>query len=89
MVDEVRALASGPLSRTARQALGYREVLRHVEQGTSLEDEREEAIRRTRAFARRQRVWFRRDPRIAWFGTPTDPMRLAPAVTAWAAPPAV
>jgi len=67
-VDEVRTLARRPggLSRTARQALGYRELLAHVEEGVALDDAVAEAKRRTRAFARRQWAWFRRDPRISW-----------------------
>jgi tRNA dimethylallyltransferase len=74
LVDEVRALASRPrgISRTARQALGYREVLAHVERGVPLEDCLEEAVRRTRQFARRQASWFRRDPRIAWCAEPAE-----------------
>ncbi len=55
----------GGLSRTARQALGYREVLAHLEEGVPLTEAVAEAERRTRAFARRQRVWWRRDPRVA------------------------
>ena len=61
------------ISRTARQALGYREVLAHVEDGVPLDDCLEEAVRRTRQFARRQASWFRRDPRIAW--APSPPRR--------------
>jgi tRNA dimethylallyltransferase len=73
-LDEVRGLASsGPgLSRTARQALGYRELLAHVEQGVPLDEATADGIRRTRSFARRQRAWFRRDPRITWID-PVDP----------------
>jgi tRNA dimethylallyltransferase len=68
LVEEVRALAARPegISRTARQALGYREILAHVEQGVPLDDCLEEAVVRTRQFARRQASWFRRDPRIRW-----------------------
>jgi tRNA dimethylallyltransferase len=71
LVDEVRALAARPagISRTARQALGYRELLAHVEEGAPLDACVDEAVRRTRSFARRQASWFRRDPRIVW----TDP----------------
>jgi tRNA dimethylallyltransferase len=73
-VDEVRALARRPrgLSRTARQALGYRELLAHVEDGLPLERAVAEATRRTRAFARRQWAWFRRDPRITWLDPSGD-----------------
>lgn len=67
-LEEVRSLASAPggLSRTARQALGYRELLSHIEDGVPLEEAVDEAVRRTRAFAKRQMAWFRRDPRIVW-----------------------
>jgi tRNA dimethylallyltransferase len=69
LLDEVRALAARPagLSRTARQAIGYRELLSHVEQGVPLEQAIAESVRRLRAFARRQQAWFRRDPRVEWY----------------------
>ena len=68
LLAEVRALSSRPggLSRTARQAIGYRELLTHVEGGVDLEQAKAEAVRRLRAFARRQEAWFRRDPRVVW-----------------------
>ena len=74
-MEEVRMLADRPagLSRTARQALGYRELLRHVEEGVPLTEAVDEAVRRTRAFAKRQRAWFRRDPRIDWVDPDDDP----------------
>ena len=61
------------LSRTARQALGYRELLEHLEGRVPLVEAVERAIQRTRAFARRQWAWFRRDPRISWVGDDEDP----------------
>jgi tRNA dimethylallyltransferase len=78
LVEEVRALASRPggISRTARQALGYREVLAHVEDGAPLDDCLEAAVRRTRQFARRQSSWFRRDPRITWSAEPAEASEL-------------
>jgi tRNA dimethylallyltransferase len=76
-VAEVRRLAADPrgLSTTARQALGYRELLDHVEAGVPLDETLEVAVVRTRRFARRQRAWFRRDPRIEWFAA-EDPREL-------------
>lgn len=71
-LDEVRWLSQVGPSRTAAQALGYRELLAHVRGETSLEDALDEAIRRTIRFARRQERWFRRDPRITWIDAPTD-----------------
>ncbi len=75
LVDEVGRLATRPggLSRTARQALGYKEVLGHLERGLPMADAIAEADRRTRAFARRQRVWWRRDPRVRWYGAADNP----------------
>lgn len=86
-LDEVVTLAGRPatkecggLSRTARQALGYRELLAHLDGKTSLDAAVEETVRRTRAFARRQRVWFRRDPRITWLATAGKPLDVLPAL---------
>ena len=82
-LDEVRDLAARPegLSRTARQALGYRELLEHVAGHIALDDAIDLAVRRTRRFARRQRAWFRRDPRIAWVTVDGgDPCTALPAL---------
>jgi len=69
---EVERLRSRPggISRTARQALGYAELLDHLDNGTSLDEVVATAITRTNQFARRQQRWFRRDPRITWI--PSD-----------------
>jgi tRNA dimethylallyltransferase len=74
LLDEVRALSIRPggLSRTARQALGYRELLTHVEGRARLDDAVQAALRRIRLFARRQWAWFRRDPRIEWLDSTGD-----------------
>jgi len=74
LLDEVRELARRPggMSRTARQALGYKELLAHLEAGVPLEDAVAEAVRRTKLFARRQWAWFRRDPRVHWLDIASD-----------------
>jgi tRNA dimethylallyltransferase len=71
---EVEALRARPggMSRTACQALGYRELLDHLDGRCTLEEALDLAIRRTRKFARRQRAWFRKDPRVRWLDGP-DP----------------
>jgi tRNA dimethylallyltransferase len=81
-LEEVRSLAARPagLSRTARQALGYRELLAHVDGRSTLGDAMAEAARRTRQFSRRQRMWWRRDPRVRWFGAPENPLAVLPAL---------
>jgi tRNA dimethylallyltransferase len=85
LVDEVRGLAErdGLLSRAARQAIGYREVLDHLEgREPCLDAALATAVRRTRSLARRQRMWFRRDPRITWHAAPRNPSDLLPALLA-------
>ena len=89
LIDEVRSLAARPggLSRTARQALGYREVLGHLEGTTSLDQALADAVKRTRSFARRQRMWWRRDPRITWYGAAENPLAVLPALLGdWRSP---
>ena len=68
LLDEVRALLADPagLSRTARQAAGYHQLLDHLEGDLALDDAVAAAIAATRRLARRQWRWFRRDPRIRW-----------------------
>jgi tRNA dimethylallyltransferase len=86
LVDEVRDLAADARgwSRTARQAIGYKEILAHLDgEEPSLDAALDAAVRRTWSFARRQRVWFRRDPRIAWFGAPENSCAVLPALLSW------
>lgn len=88
-LDEVRALAGRPPgpSRTAREALGYRELLEHLRGEATFDEAVATAIVRTRRFAVRQERWFRRDPRITWFdAAEVDPAALAERIDAhWSA----
>ena len=87
-VDEVRMLEARPkgLSRGALQAIGYRELFGFVRgEIPTIEDATDRVVRRTRAFARRQRMWFRRDPRITWLATAGAPESLLGAARALAA----
>lgn len=58
---EVQSLRDHPqgLSHTAAQALGYKEVIEHLEGNCSAEDAIEQVKTRTRQFAKRQCTWFR------------------------------
>ena len=68
LVNEVRALTADGrgLGRTARQALGYREVLEHLEGQRDLPATIELVARRTRNFAKRQLTWFRSLSECRW-----------------------
>jgi len=81
LLDEVRRVR-GSLSRTAAQAIGYKELLAHLDGESGLDEAFATVTRRTRSFARRQRMWFRRDPRVAWLGTVDNPCALLPALLA-------
>jgi len=90
-VQEARELVARPagLARTAARAIGYSELFAGLAAGGT-ENDLEEAfaltIRRTRSFARRQRMWFRRDPRICWMSAPRNIRALIPALLAlWGA----
>ena len=61
LVEETRGLLAGPrpLSKTASQALGYREVIEHLAGKRGLEETIALVKTHTRQFAKRQRTWFR------------------------------
>jgi len=80
VAETARLLATpGGLSRTCRQGLGYKEVLLHLEGGMPLPDALALDVANTRRFARRQRSWFRRDPRIRWLEVEDEPLAALPA----------
>jgi len=76
-LDEVRGLLPSGLrdSPTAGKALGYAQLLGCLDDGGRVVGDLDEAVagtvRATRRFVRRQRSWFRRDPRIRWFDAAT------------------
>ena len=85
LIGEVRGLAASPggLSRTAREGIGYKEILDHLEGSIpTLEAALRRTAERTRQLARRQRMWFRRDRRITWMGTGGNPLATLPALLA-------
>ena len=85
LVEEVRYLLAEPngLAFTARQALGYKEMIEHLEGRWSLDEAVAATILRTQQFAIRQDRWFRRDPRIQWVDVHEDPMEeVTPVVAA-------
>jgi tRNA dimethylallyltransferase len=65
-VERLLDLGFEPLL-TASQAIGYLEMVQHLRGRLTRVEALERTVRRTRALARRQMAWFRRDPRIRWF----------------------
>lgn len=69
LVAEVRGLVDHGLreGRTASRALGYRQVMSMLDGRIDERQARLDTVVRTRRFARKQLMWYRRDPRIRWF----------------------
>ncbi|MEV0372379.1 tRNA (adenosine(37)-N6)-dimethylallyltransferase MiaA [Streptomyces sp. NPDC050636] len=74
LVDEVRRLEAEGLreGRTASRALGYQQVLAQLAGECTEQEARDETVRATKRFARRQDSWFRRDPRVHWLSGAAD-----------------
>lgn len=68
LVAEVRGLVERGLREgvTARRAIGYAHVLAYLDNEYDLEHAKERTLIGTRRYVRRQRSWFRRDPRVRW-----------------------
>ena len=85
-LDEVRELLPLGLrvSPTAGKALGYAQLLAALDDDGRVDGDLAEAVattvRATRRFVRRQRSWFRRDPRVRWFDS-ADPALVGSALT--------
>jgi tRNA dimethylallyltransferase len=81
LVEEVRGLMAGttPLSRTAAQAVGYREVIEHLRGERGLAETIERVKTHTRQLAKRQSAWFRSlsECRFVPAAEPLDPKALA------------
>jgi tRNA dimethylallyltransferase len=74
-VEEVRGLAEHSGLRdgvTARRALGYKQVLAMLDGEISEDEARARTVQATKRFVRRQRSWFRPDPRIEWLFAADD-----------------
>jgi tRNA dimethylallyltransferase len=82
-VDEVKHLLAGGSLPTAPafQAIGYRQVIRHIRGEWSLDRALEDAARETRRFAKRQLTWFRKEPAVDWIEAPTVAEAIEPALS--------
>ena len=67
LLDEVKSLHLSDCSKTARQAIGYRQFEDYFTGEASLEETIARIQKESRNYAKRQLTWFRRDSRIEWF----------------------
>ncbi len=68
-VEEVAGLLARGLEPglPAFQAIGYRQLVRHIVGEWSLEQAVGDTVQATRRFAKRQETWFRKEPDVTWF----------------------
>ncbi len=66
LLEEVRRIGTGNFSRTARQALGVKEMIPVIEGVETLESATTRLVKNTKNFIRRQISWFTADPRVVW-----------------------
>jgi tRNA dimethylallyltransferase len=78
LVDEVAGLDGLREGVTASKALGYAQALAQLDGELTEEQAKEQTVAATRRFVKRQRAWFRRDPRVHWL--PPGPGLLGDAV---------
>ncbi len=74
LVEEVQSLLAEPkpLSTAARQAVGYSEIIQHLDGKASLADAIEMIKINTRQFAKAQRTWFKRFRKTEWVDLTPD-----------------
>jgi tRNA dimethylallyltransferase len=74
LVEEVESLLAEekPLSKQARSAIGYAEIIEHLNGRISLEDAIELIKKNTRRFAKNQRTWFKTFKNVNWLDIEPD-----------------
>lgn len=74
LVEEVRSLLAEdrPLSPQARCAIGYAEMIEHLEGRLSVDEAVEQIKKNTRRLAKGQRTWFRRFSGVVWIDVGAD-----------------
>lgn len=68
-VEEVKNLRNTyrNWSKTALQAIGYKEILQYLDGKITLEEAKKEVKQRTRNFAKRQITWYKKEKDVIWF----------------------
>jgi tRNA dimethylallyltransferase len=69
LLDEIRALLASGVPETAHPFTGlvYRQALEHLKGIRDERATRELIVRENRKYARRQLIWFRKEPNLRWF----------------------
>jgi tRNA dimethylallyltransferase len=87
LLDEVRGLLASGVPRTARPfgGLVYRQVLEYLDGVRDLNATRDLIVQENRRYARRQLIWFRKEPTLTWFDGPGELPDAQARVLGWLA----
>jgi len=87
IVDEVRGLLARGVPQTARPfgGLVYRQVMDYLRGTRDLASTRQLIVQENRRYARRQLIWFRKEPNLRWFDGPGESPEVQASVLRWLA----
>ncbi len=87
LLDEVRGLLARGVPATARPfgGLVYRQVMEHLRGVRDLAATRALIVQENRRYARRQLIWFRKEPTLMWFDGSGDRPEVQASVLRWLA----
>lgn len=66
LIDEAKSFFASDISKTAKQAIGYKELKPYLDGAVSLEQAVEKLKMETRRYAKRQLTWFRNKDHVNW-----------------------
>jgi tRNA dimethylallyltransferase len=83
LIDEIRTLLAAGIPETARPfgGLVYRQALEHLHGVRDEAATRALIAQENRRYARRQLIWFRKEPNLVWFDGPGESAATIAAVT--------
>jgi tRNA dimethylallyltransferase len=83
LLDEMRALLARGIPKTARPfgGLVYRQALEHLHGVRDEAATRALIAQENRRYARRQLIWFRKEPNLMWFDGPGESAATIAAVS--------
>ena len=87
LIDEVRGLLASGVPPTARPfgGLVYRQVMDYLDGVRDLAATRDLIVQENRRYARRQLIWFRKEPNLMWFDGPGESPQVQSRVRDWLA----
>jgi tRNA dimethylallyltransferase len=87
LLDEVHGLLASGVPKTARPfgGLVYRQVIEYLDGARDLQATRDLIVQENRRYARRQLIWFRKEPNLTWFEGPGETPDVQARVLRWLA----